>query len=46
MHIVRGFIYFTELLLKIDGVGPVDNRPSPDWLNHFIKKNIYKKWDT
>ena len=23
---------------KLDGVGPVDNRPSPDKLHHFVKK--------
>ena len=23
---------------KLSGVGPVDNRPSTKWLNHFIKK--------
>ena len=27
-------------LLKLDGVGPVDNRPSPDKLNHFVKKKF------
>ena len=25
------------LLYKLDGVGPVDNRPSPDKLHHFVK---------
>ena len=24
---------------KLDGVGPVDNRPSTDKLHHFVKKN-------
>ena len=24
--------------VKLDGVGPVDNRPSIDKLNHFVKK--------
>ena len=23
---------------ELDGVGPVDNRPSPDKLHHFVKK--------
>ena len=23
---------------KLDGVGPVDNRPSTDKLHHFVKK--------
>ena len=32
---------------KLDGVGPVDNRPSPDKLHHFVKKNKkQKKCDT
>ena len=26
------------LLSKLDGVGPVDNRPSPDKLDYFEKK--------
>ena len=25
-------------IIKLDWVGPVDNRPSPDKLNHFVKK--------
>ena len=29
--------------LKLDGVGPVDNRPSTDKLHHFVKKNKTKK---
>ena len=28
---------------KLDGVGPVDNRPSPDKLHHFVKKKRRKK---
>ena len=28
---------------KLDGVGPDDNRPSPDKLHHFVKKKIRKK---
>ena len=24
--------------MKLDGVGPVDNRPSTDKLHHFVKK--------
>ena len=24
--------------IKLDGVGPVDNRPSPDKFHHFVKK--------
>ena len=26
--------------IKLDGVGPLDSRPSTYWLNHFVKKNI------
>ena len=29
----------TLIILKEDGVGPVDNRPSTDWLHHFILTN-------
>ena len=25
---------------KLDGVGPVDNRPSTDKLDHFVRKKI------
>ena len=27
---------------KLDGVGPVDNRPSTDKLHHFVRKNKKK----
>ena len=27
-------------ILKLDGLGLVDNRPSTDKLNHFVKKKI------
>ena len=30
---IRGGIW-----LKLDGVGPVDNRPSTDKLHHFVQK--------
>ena len=34
----------TQLIInnsfKLDGVGPVDNRPSTDKLHQFVKKNI------
>ena len=30
-------------VLELDGVGPVDNRPSPDKLHHFVKKIKIKK---
>ena len=29
---------------KLDGVGPVDNRPSTDKLHHFVKKNKKNMW--
>ena len=29
--------------LKLDGVGPVDNRPSTNKLHHFVKKKKFKK---
>ena len=30
-------------LEKLDGVGPVDNRPSTDKLHHFVQKEEEKK---
>ena len=32
----------TPGLLKLDGVGPVDNRPSTDKLHHFVQKKYLK----
>ena len=29
---------------KLDGVSPVDNRPSTDKFHHFVKKRRRKKW--
>ena len=29
-----------EYLLKLDRVGPVDNRPSTDKLHHFVQKKM------
>ena len=44
---------YSELLLtkifsllftyKLDGVGPVDNRPSTDQLHHFVEKKRRRK---
>ena len=36
---------FRKFMLKdkLDGVGPVDNRPSTDKLHHFLKKEKKKK---
>ena len=31
---------FSPKILKLDGVGPVDNRPSTDKLHHFVKKKM------
>ena len=45
-NIRAGSIFVTASIpfpLKLDGVGPVDNRPSPKKLQHFVKK---KKCDT
>ena len=28
---------------KLDGVGPIDNRPSPDRLHHFVKYQLLDK---
>ena len=33
------FIGLAVFLLKLDGVSPVDNRPSTNKLHHFVKKN-------
>ena len=32
-----------EAIGKLDGVGPVDNRPSTDKLHHFVQKKEEKK---
>ena len=31
---------------KLDGVGPIDNRPSNEWLQHFVKKKWLVTRDT
>ena len=31
-------------MCKLDGVGPVDNRPSPAKLDHFVRKKRRKKY--
>ena len=33
---------YTGSINKLDGVGPVDNRPSTDKLHHFVCKKIKK----
>ena len=32
-----------QFLLKLDGVGPIDNIPSTDWHHHFVKFYLEKK---
>ena len=31
-------IYKSKKPFKLDGVGPIDNRPSTDYFNQFVKK--------
>ena len=43
-QIIEGHIQVKVFTSKLDGVGPVDNRPSTDKLHHFVKKKyIYIK---
>ena len=41
----RIYISVPNLLSKLDGVGPVDNRPSTDKFHHFVPKKKKKKRD-
>ena len=35
-------MHFQQDILKLHEVGPVDNRPSKEYLHHYLnKKNIY-----
>ena len=36
---------FAQNKSKLDGVSPVDNRPSINYLKHFVKNNNKKKCD-
>ena len=36
---LRFEVNLVVVTLELDGVGPVDNRPSTDKLHHFVKKN-------
>ena len=38
----QGLLYkhLRDSLIKLDWVGPLDNRPSTDKLHHFVKKKI------
>ena len=40
----KNLIYDLVRLIKLDGIGPVDNRPSTNKLHHFVKKK-WKKCD-
>ena len=35
--------FFKIYAYKLDGVGPVDNRPSTDKLHHFVRRKKKKK---
>ena len=35
---INNGLAYVNPLIKLDGVGPVDNRPSNDKLHHFVKK--------
>ena len=37
-------IVLIALKKKLEGVGPVDNRPSTVKLHHLVKKNIWDMW--
>ena len=36
------FFFLSGPLVKLDGVGPLDNRPSTDKLHHFVRKKNKK----
>ena len=36
---VKVLVLKLQVLQKLDGVGPVDNRPFTDKLHHFVQKN-------
>ena len=37
------WIYKFQIFSKLDGVGPVDNRPSTDKFHHFVRKKNKNK---
>ena len=39
----KGIICICDVWCKLDGVGPVDKRPSTDKLHHIVKKKKNKK---
>ena len=39
----RGYRIYFQSNTKLDGVGPVDNRPSPAKLHHFVRKKHTQK---
>ena len=42
-HIIEKEIKYTLVTHKLDGVGPVDNRPSTDKLHQIVQKKEKKK---
>ena len=43
-YVSKGYHTFNqELSCKLDGVGPVDNRPSTNYIHHFVKTIQDKK---
>ena len=36
----NNILHFVRNTRKLDRVGPVDNRPSTDFVNFFVKKKI------
>ena len=44
LHISLGqsiFIVIQSVVLRLDRVGPVDNRPSTNKLQHFVKSDMW-----
>ena len=37
-HYQESECHYYVYIVKLDGVGPVDDIPSPEKLNHFVKK--------
>ena len=40
---LKFFFIWILIFIKLDGVGPIDNRPSSDKLHHFVRKKTKKK---
>ena len=43
MKIAKTKFNLQNYKFKLDGIGPVDNRPSRDQLHHFVKKETRRK---